>query len=96
MRTFKFRAECLHDVFEFLKEQAEYDRNEGHPIITSYKIISMNTLFPDVALEFQSLQDISVIRDILSKIQDGHVMLESVNTLEEYTGERYHDETMSN
>jgi len=47
---------------------------------------------PDVDVTFESDMDIDTIRDYIKEVEDGHVMLESLNEAHLYTGDRYYDD----
>lgn len=80
---YKFRAECSYDVDQFVELFGDQIINiERHS----------DPEFPDVDVEFSSLKDINEVRKIMEKIEDGHVMLESLNYAHDYTGERYYEE----
>ena len=67
---YSFRAECLHDVDELLKVirgtlVREYRRDPG---------------YPDVEIEFDSPADLAILKAIMSIVEDGHVMRETLRT----------------
>jgi hypothetical protein len=79
--TYKMRAECNADLGRFLTEVA----------VDSFKadrVKIKDLVLPDVIAEFTSTLSLEQIRQAISGIEDGHVMLETVNTAAEYTGER--------
>jgi len=78
LETYKFRAECLHDVVEFMKN-AEF----------KYEIrIEKNSMFPDVVVEIDTNETIETIKTVFNGIPDSHVILETIQPLKTYTGER--------
>ena len=80
MNTYKFRAECLHDVIQFM----------GHaPEVIQHIDVQKDARFPDC---YVTLKTASEMPDVLNKILemqgDVHVMFESLQPEGEYTGER--------
>ena len=83
---YKFRAECSHDALTFRDNTIGLTENftiipqdiEGSPI-------------PDVDVEFDSEMSLDEIIDEMREVIDGHVMLQTVKPIEEYTGERDYD-----
>ena len=47
--------------------------------------------FPDVDATFSSSENIEILRNSMWEIPDGHVMAETLNYKDQYTGERYYD-----
>ncbi len=74
---YKFRAECLHDVHEFIKKLPQY---------SEYRVF--RTLFPDVVCELKSALPLEGLKKILKTIPDSHVMLDTLTLKSDYTGER--------
>lgn len=85
MTIYKFRAECKRDVDEFIKV--------GKISETDIDIANDDNGLPDVDLELKSYKSIKEIRELMSTIIDGHVMVESLNYADKYTGERWYDYT---
>ena len=84
-QTFKFRAECLLDVLEALRALP------GE--IKSYRIDSAGkeelSWIPDVEVTLTSTNmTVEDIRRGLAQIPDGHVMFETCQPVDLYTGER--------
>lgn len=71
---YKMRAECLSDVAKFL----EKGKCMGW--------IMENKYIPDVEIEFNSPESLDEIKKILKSIPGGHVMLETVAPVKDYTG----------
>tara|TARA_R110000868_G_scaffold275187_1_gene534865 strand:- start:177 stop:440 length:264 start_codon:yes stop_codon:yes gene_type:complete len=83
MTTYKFRAETLIDI-ELFKIQAG-----GH--ISNLKAIPNDpetSTFPDITITFDSEMPIENLIYIMRKVEDGHVMFQTLKPIEEYTGER--------
>lgn len=84
MSFYKFRAECSEDVDAFKKL-----------FVGKYSSMNITTpLFPlpDVLVEMESIETLTTIRDTMDRVQDGHVMVESLNYADEYTGDRWYCE----
>jgi hypothetical protein len=79
MRIFKLRAECLQDIFLFI-EALQYKAN-------NFKIINIEQ-YPDKELEFETNIQFGAIIEILRSIPDGHVMVQTLSLIEDYTGKR--------
>ena len=75
----KFRAECEHDVDELIKILNPHIKK-----ITKIK----KTPFPDVDVEMCAYVSLEEIQAAIKDIEDGHVMLETVELKHDYTGER--------
>ena len=82
MPQYKFRAECPHDV-AVLSNVLVRDKHR-HMIINR----TMEPGYPDVEIEL----DIDLTRpeliSIMRTIEDGHVMRQTVQPIESYTGNR--------
>lgn len=77
---YKFRAECQTDVDAFLKKAK-----------AKVKICSSkrDRMFPDVVVTIKSDLSKSKVRAIMDRVTDGHVMAQTVERIEDYTGERF-------
>ena len=84
---YKLRAECAHDVEQFIKKMEGYSWNHKVLPIVGY---------PDVEFTFDSAVNKERIKDILRMIPDSHVMIETLKPLEEYTGERTEQDELIN
>lgn len=80
MNTYKFRAECLYDVIQFMEHCPEVIQNIQ---------VDRDERFPDCYVTLKSKSEMS---DILNKILeikgDVHVIFESLQPEGEYTGQR--------
>lgn len=76
MTNFKLRAECVRDAVKAILN------------IPMVSIKMEQVRFPDVELEFTSNLSFEDIKDRLDKIIDGHVMAESLDYIDKYTGKR--------
>lgn len=85
MSVYKLRAECLPDVVQFIE-----NTNKRGTMITNYKI-EKDKLVSDVYFEFELKLTIPEIIDILQNQKDSHVMYQTVNPIDKYTGERDYD-----
>ena len=79
MGIFKFRAECLQDIFAFIQGC------QWH--VSEVKIETIDC-GPDVEMEFDTDLSIDELLPIIQQIEDGHVMADTLTTSKEYTGER--------
>lgn len=80
---FKLRAECQIDISNFLQKAEE----------SGYKIElaeggKMEDGFPDAELTFSSNESAENLRLVADSVVDGHVMAQTLQPLEEYTGVR--------
>ncbi len=73
---YKFRAECVQDV-DNLKERlpGRYD-------------VQFMEGFPDVEVRLSTNLNLNEVLKVMETVPDGHVMLETVEHEEEYTGVR--------
>jgi|688.fasta_scaffold00022_124 hypothetical protein len=80
MNTYKFRAECLYDVIQFM----------GHcPEVIQNIEVQRDERFPDCYITLQSHSAMSeILNKILEMQGDVHVMFESLQPETEYTGQR--------
>ena len=78
---FKFRAEC------------EYDVNKLRKLMGSrcHKIIKEIGLSPDTVVDLFTTMSLDDLRNEMGKIEDGHVMIQTVALVEGYTGERNYE-----
>jgi hypothetical protein len=82
--TFRFRAECEHDVKALLA------------LIPSQSVVFFTSLqqapFPDQICEIivHNL-NLAEMRDFCRAVADGHVMLQTIQPKAKYTGERNYD-----
>lgn len=77
-QTYKFRAECIHDVLEFMgKAKFQYNIK-----------IERKGLFPDVVVEIATKESMESIVNVFNKIPDTHVIIETIQTKKLYTGDR--------
>ena len=83
--NYKFRAECYPDVAKFLSlsENIVYIKSLIGQTIDDIPI-------SDVVVEIYTHATIDDVRDIMKKVIDGYVMVETLNTVELYTGERWY------
>ena len=80
MNTYKFRAECLIDVIQFMGHAPELIQNIE---------VDKDERFPDCYVTLKSHSEMSeVLNKILEMKGDVHVMFESLQPEGEYTGQR--------
>lgn len=77
---YKLRAECSRDIQRFFEMVNPKQ-------VGKFKMIG-SSKFPDVELIFKSKLKLNELISILSKIEDCHVMVETINLKSNYTGER--------
>jgi hypothetical protein len=83
---YKFRAECSYDALTFI------DKTTG--LTYNFEIKQQDidgSLIPDVDVIFESDLSLDEIRDKIREVIDGHVMLQTVKPIDEYTAERDYD-----
>ncbi len=80
--TYKLRAECSHDVAEFIQK--------SHGQMKNFKM-ERDKLFPDVVFKFESDLPLNKIILTLRDIEDSHVMYQTVKPIKQYTGKRNYD-----
>lgn len=78
MNTYKLRAECLNDFLKF----------KDRSLVYNVSITQQNIRLPDIEVSFSSEQDLSKLKNILTKMIDAHVMLETIELEVNYTGVR--------
>ena len=79
MMNFKFRSECFHDILEFMKLHGEHIGKIS---------IQRNESFPDCECTLSSNLDRGELLEKLRDVTDGHVMVETLEEEENYTGIR--------
>lgn len=84
LRLFKFRAECLPDVLNFFEAARHTGKYFGYRF--------ENDGLPDVDVELLSTATKDEIETIMKTVEDGHVMLDTIEPIHEYTGERKYRE----
>src|SRR5271154_2388070 len=80
---YKFRAECLNDVLNLCKLDDLIFKNIN---------IETDDDFPDVEVSITTTKTIEELRDIMSIIEDSHVMIETLNITTLYNGTRWYNE----
>lgn len=77
MTIMKLRAECLADVVRLTQKigfnQGKVTTFEGRP---------------DVEFEFVTNLGLETILRLIAQIEDGHVMYETIQPIQDYTGDR--------
>lgn len=88
---YKLRAECQHDVDEFVKAAgANVSAVAVEPGFL--EIGNQKIPIPDVDMAFESPLDMPALREIMKTITDTHVMQQSLNLADVYDGDRWFDE----
>ena len=70
-KTYSFRAECALDVSAL---QTECERAK----LSTFAHITPDEVFPDVEVELEADTDLEHLRSLMRKVQDGHVMVETL------------------
>ncbi len=76
MKTMKLRAEAMRDVGQFLEACG--------PAVDHVMAVRCDT---DIVVTFSTMNSLAWLRAELAKIEDGHVMADTVAAIENYTGE---------
>jgi hypothetical protein len=77
--TYKLRFEASADVFAFIQ------------LFSAHMRIVLNEDSFGCEFTFSSNKSLQEVRAVLSQVEDGHVMVDTVNYASKYTGERYYD-----
>jgi hypothetical protein len=88
--TYKLRAECKKDIDRFRKAMQNHNKTLT-TVSLEHQTLSLGSLqmpLPDVDFVFTTTLSLGEIKTILKTVTDGHVMEETVNELNSYTGER--------
>ena len=80
--TYKLRADCAADFAALASLVAESPH--GFAAISALRAGA----FPVCVIEITTTATLAELRALLATIDDGHVMLETVQPIERYTGER--------
>ncbi len=78
--SYKFRAELVKDVYDFALNNSKH--------IWVFKVKRMEKGIPDVVVTFKSELSLEKLKEKMIKIEDAHVMYQSLKIKEEYDGER--------
>lgn len=98
-KTYKLRAETIDDVFRFLRrfkqklwgikiEQQFLSPAQGQEL---GEFQQTGIPIPDVTFEFKTKVTLQEIIATLKKVPDSHVMRQTVNPINEYTGNRIYE-----
>jgi hypothetical protein len=82
-KEYKLRAECRDDIKHF----EGYAGNKISDIIIRH----CDQHIPDHTIVFKSKLSIDALHKIIRKVSDGHIMLQTLNLKEKYTGKRNMD-----
>lgn len=96
---FKARAECEHDAICLRDKLAAVgnltvkngDVEASMPALLNFEFqhTNLDIGMPDVELTFSTFLSLNEVLQIIDTIPDSHVMHESLNFAEQYTGERW-------
>jgi len=82
---YKFRAECQEDVLDLLILLPSGN-------IVDHDFDPFDEASPDVEVEIELKNTtLDELREIMTEVIDGHVMVQTVMPIEEYTGERNYE-----
>lgn len=85
---YKFRAECLNDVIEFLLRCPTAARASRLEVDVGETLPEKDS---DPVVELETMLTLEEIRSLMGKVEDGHVMYQTVQPVASYTGERDHN-----
>lgn len=85
INTFKFRAELMSDVDRLVRIL----EGNGKKVRVT---IDEEPPWIGVVVEMDTAETLDAIKDAMRKVEDGHVMLQTVAPKGEYTGERRYNE----
>lgn len=80
LTTYKMRAEGMQHVADF-----------ANMVFTRTMMLERVHPFPDVDVTFTSELELEDLRDYIRLIPDGHIMLQTLQPADSYTGERDHN-----
>lgn len=78
MTTYKLRADCVQDILNFINQLV------NHGIKANFG--SINTLYNELVFETKISRE--EIMALIRNVEKGHVMLQTIQPLGKYTGER--------
>ena len=78
---YKLRAECSMDVASFIAIS-------GNQISYGSNASISEGIYPDEEFEFESYLNLEQLRSLLRRVVDGHVMVQTVQPADKYTGIR--------
>jgi len=78
--SYKCRAECYFDIEALITLII--------PTLLSFNVVRINESIPDVELTFISSLNMRTIKNIIGNIPDSHVMIDTLNFENLYTGNR--------
>ena len=84
---FRFRTECIYDVIEFQNNLWENDLFYIQNWKLSY--FPINKILPDIICDLEINLSIDEVRLIFKLQEDSHIMIDTINDIGSYTGERY-------
>ncbi len=78
--AYRFRAECRADVERLRALLPDID----------YTIQAYADGIPDVDVLLETHMEMETIRTVMKRVDDAHMMVETINTAHEYTGARWY------
>lgn len=90
MTRFKFRAECTIDIIQFIIAAKDAGIDIHNP---NHRIMNIDgTPLPDAEFQFDTKTGtLDKIIDVMKGMEDAHVMYQTVQPIDTYTGERDFD-----
>jgi len=83
-RMMAFRAECILDVFAFAGQLWTSEHKHERTTIA----VIPDGRFPDVDVVMQTRTTRTALMDCMRKVQDSHVMIQTLEPVATYTGKR--------
>ena len=84
MPSYKCRAECRRDAEEWQKVAGDLVRN----VVVKDVLLGGVIPIPDVDIDFESDASLQHLCNTMASVSDAHVMWETVQPSDQYTGER--------
>lgn len=88
---YTLRAECYYDLLILLRRLINISIKEDLAFQVRSFSVKADDVLPDCTLELETSYTLHRLRKIIAGILDGHVMLETIELTENYTGERNFD-----
>lgn len=86
MNHYKLRSECMADITNLKERLNEQGINVYEESMDKMYIGNMQ--IPDMIYSFKTEETLENIKCAIQDVEDGHVMYETIETVENFTGER--------
>ena len=83
LNIFKMRCEMYSDAFTFLSDYTQKTFGDLKKIIIDID------KYKGATLEISTSRSLEFVKNILEKLQDLHIMSQTIENVENYTGERW-------